>query len=360
LSIEQTDNTIEIMTIHKAKGLERDVVIIPFCKWEMTPLVAMRTIVWAKAQVKGEDKNDPVYSRVTEIGEFPVAYGNAMKDSAFAEEHCKELVMSHIDGLNMLYVAVTRAKKELYMFIEQESIAENKGVDLENISDTTPLILNAINNIEGIEVTTEKLDGTETITAKRYAFGNKIASITPKETHSGGISLTEYPSFASNITINHATRRFTDEAMQLGTEACTKGILLHKAFEGTSTKEDLYRSIEHLSANNEALANEAQQLRQHIDTAMQNEMIAEWFDGTWSDIKHEAEILRKGNRTHRPDRVMIKDNRVVVVDYKFGELKSTKYNKKVDKYMDLIREMGKYDTIEGYIWYVMLGEIERV
>jgi hypothetical protein len=32
----------------------------------------------------------------------------------------------------------------------------------------------------------------------------------------------------------------------------------------------------------------------------------------------------------------------------------------VDKYMDLIREMGKYDTIEGYIWYVMLGEIERV
>jgi hypothetical protein len=93
---------------------------------------------------------------------------------------------------------------------------------------------------------------------------------------------------------------------------------------------------------------------------MQNEMVAEWFDGTWSDIKHEAEILRKGNRTHRPDRVMIKDNRVVVVDYKFGELKSTKYNKKVDKYMDLIREMGKYDTIEGYIWYVMLGEIERV
>ena len=359
LSIEQTDNTIEIMTIHKAKGLERDVVIIPFCKWEMTPMASMRTIVWAKAQIKGEDKNDPVYSRVTEIGEFPVAYGNAMKDSAFAEEHCKELIMSHIDGLNMLYVAVTRAKKELYMFIEQTSIADNKEIDLENISDTTPLILNAINNIEDVVVTTEKLDGTETITAKRYTFGDKIASITPKETRSGGISLTEYPSYASNITINHTTRRFTDEAMPLGTEACAKGILLHKVFEGTSTKEDLYRAIDRLKANNEVLANEAQQLRQHVDTAMQNEMVAEWFDGTWNDIKHEAEILLKGNRTHRPDRVMIKDNRVVVVDYKFGELKSTKYNKKVDKYMNLIREMGKYDTIEGYIWYVMLGEIER-
>ena len=63
--------------------------------------------------------------------------------------------------------------------------------------------------------------------------------------------------------------------------------------------------------------------------------------------------------TLRPDRIMIKGDRVVVVDYKFGNITSKSHIKQVSKYMSLMREMG-YKQIEGYIWYLTRSEIVQI
>ena len=63
--------------------------------------------------------------------------------------------------------------------------------------------------------------------------------------------------------------------------------------------------------------------------------------------------------TRRPDRVMIKGNKAVVVDYKFGSEKSKLHHKQVANYMNLLHQMG-YTSIEGYIWYLSMGEIVKV
>ena len=65
-------------------------------------------------------------------------------------------------------------------------------------------------------------------------------------------------------------------------------------------------------------------------------------------------------RTRRPDRVMMKDGRLVVVDFKFGK-PSKKYNRQVKDYMQLLTRMG-YDPkqMEGYLWYVTEGRTEKV
>ena len=60
-----------------------------------------------------------------------------------------------------------------------------------------------------------------------------------------------------------------------------------------------------------------------------------------------------------PDRVMIRGTRAVVVDYKFGSRDPGRYRRQVGEYLGLRRQMG--DTqCEGYLWYVKLGEIEKV
>lgn len=51
-------------------------------------------------------------------------------------------------------------------------------------------------------------------------------------------------------------------------------------------------------------------------------------------------------QTRRPDRVMMKDREVIVVDFKFGKKRKT-YNKQVKEYMDLLSDMG-YEHIRGY------------
>ena len=56
---------------------------------------------------------------------------------------------------------------------------------------------------------------------------------------------------------------------------------------------------------------------------------------------------------------MITGNRVVVVDYKFGEHADQRYHSQVRNYLKLIRQMG-YDEVEGFLWYVELNKIEAV
>jgi CRISPR/Cas system-associated exonuclease Cas4 (RecB family) len=57
---------------------------------------------------------------------------------------------------------------------------------------------------------------------------------------------------------------------------------------------------------------------------------------------------------------MIKGDKVVIVDYKFGDKRNKAYHKQMGEYMTLISKMGRYTNIEGYIWYIALGEIEKV
>jgi hypothetical protein len=56
---------------------------------------------------------------------------------------------------------------------------------------------------------------------------------------------------------------------------------------------------------------------------------------------------------------MMKENRVVVVDYKFGHQKSGGHLAQVRKYAEMLRQM-QYNTVEGFIWYVIQNEVVAV
>ena len=87
----------------------------------------------------------------------------------------------------------------------------------------------------------------------------------------------------------------------------------------------------------------------------------EWFGGQWTRVRNEQEIIVPGSAsTRRPDRVMIaRDGRIVVVDYKFGELDAERYRRQIREYLRLLNNMG-YVSAEGFLWYVRLGKIEKV
>jgi hypothetical protein len=57
---------------------------------------------------------------------------------------------------------------------------------------------------------------------------------------------------------------------------------------------------------------------------------------------------------------MIAGDRAVIVDYKFGDKRSANYRKQMAEYMRLLGDMGLYSKVEGYVWYISLGEIESV
>ena len=88
--------------------------------------------------------------------------------------------------------------------------------------------------------------------------------------------------------------------------------------------------------------------------------IQDWYSGCWQ-LFNECAIIYKEDgvlQTRRPDRVMMRNGQVVVVDFKFGK-PNKKYNKQVQGYMQLLTRMG-YTNITGYLWYVDEELIQKV
>ncbi|MEG2728455.1 MAG: UvrD-helicase domain-containing protein [Mucinivorans sp.] len=105
LPLSGAQSAITVLTIHKAKGLEFPIVIIPFASWSVTP--SSKTRLWVSSDIEPYSTFNP----------FPVNYKKELNDSVFRSDYLREGVYSMVDNLNMLYVALTRAKVELYVFL---------------------------------------------------------------------------------------------------------------------------------------------------------------------------------------------------------------------------------------------------
>ena len=100
-------NAIQVHTIHKAKGLEFPVVLIPFCDWELDSASRPgrpNTRLWC----------DPPKQGVLKSADYLVLdYTKGLEDTQHADIFYEERMASYMDALNLLYVAFTRAKEGL-------------------------------------------------------------------------------------------------------------------------------------------------------------------------------------------------------------------------------------------------------
>lgn len=330
LSVEKSDSTIELTTIHKSKGLERKVVVIPYCNWSLDPAVN-DNIVWAAPDEKG----DPLAS----VGRFPVEYKSAMSDSIFSDEYYREKVYSHVDNVNMLYVALTRAKEALYVFIPRTE-RHNTG----------RLLWEAVRQ------------DADPSTPERVEYGAPEPP-EPENKKSDGVRsalLEEYPTSDARMTLRLPSQRyFEDGAASLAPR--NTGILMHGILNEATDAADAERRIGEARAAGRLSDGQAEELAVTIRRELNRPEVAEWFaPDFWDEIRNENDIISGAVvGTRRPDRVMIKGDRVTVVDYKFGADKHKAHLRQTGEYMRLIAEMG-YGQVEGYVWYLSLGEIVKV
>ena len=343
LTVERNEQAIEILTVHKAKGLENKAVLIPYCSWQLEPKASgnVQNIVWAEAQ-----------GDIPEAGCFPVRFKKTMAESGFSEEYYRETVYAHVDNINLLYVALTRAAESLHIFIPQRGTRHVGSLLLEQLT------------ADGKEARLEELTGryTRGETTERFEFGEFTgpADTTRKGTETLHTVLERYPTAQADLRLRLPSQRYFEEETATELSPRNQGIMMHRAFENAETEADIEKAIEGMERDATLNASEAAQLRDTIARALADPTAREWFDGHWQRIRNENEIIIPGQpTTRRPDRVMIDGERAVVVDYKFGEHAPARYRRQIGDYCALLRDMG-YGRTEGYLWYVKLGKIERV
>lgn len=342
LSIERSETSVEIMTVHKAKGLERKAVIIPYCSWMLEP----KSAGWAPNIVWAESEGD-----TAGIGRFPVRYGKTMSESDFSAEYYRERVYAHVDNINLLYVALTRAAESLHVFIPPFA------------ADREPAHVGAL--------LWQALKNSNPEDSDRFEFGEftgPVAADADSEKTEHTV-LKDYPTMQPDLRLRLPSQRYFEEDER---ELAPRnfGILMHKAFQDATSREDIRLAVKNMQRDALISDEEAAVLSQMIERAFENPVVCEWFDGSWDSVRNENAIIRPDSDlrtvadddlTKRPDRVMLKGRRAVVVDYKFGKREGSEgaYRKQIRRYLDLIRRMG-YTECEGYLWYVKYGEIEKV
>ena len=346
LSVEESETTIEITTIHKAKGLEKRAVLIPYCTWQLDPKSsgAVNNIVWAEA---ADDELEG-------LGRFPVKYKRTMADSAFSDEYYREQVYAHVDNINLLYVALTRAKESLHVFVP----------DTGTKNPTVGSLMVAALETGGDGVRIGEMRGRHTVSeaGERFEFGEFAGPDDGSPAADGPTHtiLEEYPTAEANPRLRLPSQRYFDEETQVELSPRNFGILMHRVFEKAATEAEIDRAVADMRADGVIGAADAEILRGMIARTFEDPLVHGWFDGSWTEVRNEHEIIVPGDASvRRPDRVMTRGTEAVVVDYKFGALETERHRRQVASYLALLRRMG-YTEVSGYLWYVKLGTIERV
>lgn len=357
---------IRILSIHKSKGLEYHTVLLPFCDWKMEN-ETFNHMLWCRINEEDADKEP-----FCELDLTPVNYSSAMAESYFSDSYREERLQLWVDNLNLLYVAFTRACKNLIVWCKDEqkdtvskllresidcmkeikmtcNMPELDEEDEENKEENDEPIVYEYGEI-CISGEKKKSDSTNRLVAIPDAVNVKIESLE-----------TEIDFKQSNRSADFI-RGDEDEEENLRSQYIRQGQLLHTLFASIDTKEDLTAAIERLLFEGVIeSAEKAQEIYEIAERALNLDEVKDWYSGEWT-LYNECSIIYNDEQgkmqTRRPDRVMMKGKEVIVVDFKFGK-KKPEYSTQVREYMSLLSEMG-YTDIKGYIWYVYSGELENV
>lgn len=342
---------IRILSIHKSKGLEFHTVLLPFCDWKMEN-ETHNHLVWCA----------PQHTPFSDLDIVPVNYSTAMQQSIYRDDFLNERLQLWVDNLNLLYVAFTRAKKNLIIWGK----AGQKGT-------VSELLSQAIESIPALETSPsfcmvkEEREEEDII----YTGGELYLSSTKKGNNSSANKLLLEPqrltvhleTLETNIEFKQSNRSadFIRGEEETGEKYIRQGQLLHNLFSVIRTQSDIPSAIERLRFEGIIeSAKQEEQIRKLTEWALKHPLVKEWYSGSWT-LYNECAIIYQENgelQTRRPDRVMMKNGEVIVVDFKFGKKHAT-YNKQVHEYMNLLANMG-YQHIRGYLWYVFNNELEEI
>ncbi|MBI5181841.1 MAG: UvrD-helicase domain-containing protein [Nitrospirae bacterium] len=302
-------DAVNVMTVHKAKGLEFAVVIM---------LLYERTKGKNSNFIINEQEDSIELLRITK----EILKSDTQLEEISREEETKELVNS----LNSLYVGFTRAKEELYV------------IGVRGEEDAFPIDL---------------------LPANEYAASEK-----PLEA-----SHEDKPS-AEHIKISHYHQGLVQEAgieKDLNIREKQRGEFIHRVLSNINyLHDDLENEIIGIikNANKEAGTGYPEaEIKNTVVNIIKHKDVSEYFiQKPDREIKKEQEFSDENGGLFRMDRVVIDKGKAVVIDYKTGMDKEAegKYISQIKAYLKILKEIYHNKDIEGLIVYVDIKEVRRV
>ncbi len=334
-STEQSD-AMQLMTIHKSKGLQFRVVLLPFISWTFKHQRNLYPILWVYSDQKLLNK----------LGAVPVKMKKEFLNTYFEEFYREEEGKAAVDRLNILYVAFTRARECLYGNLLTMKNGKSAGSYLFDIFS---------GNQEGKKLNFSEYLDTETNT---FSFGRVPPGTGIKE-HLTGDPVIGYPLILNNERLRiklHSKSYFEIKSDQRGDKRYY-GLLMHEILASINTITDVEDAVKRYLLKGVIGIDEYRDIRTKIYNALDQEDVRDWFSEEVT-VRSEKDIVTPDGTIKRPDRIIFDKDSIKIVDFKFGN-ELPEHKKQIEEYRTLLIEMG-YEKVEAFLWYVELSKVVPV
>jgi ATP-dependent exoDNAse (exonuclease V) beta subunit len=350
IPVSDSIDAINVMTIHKSKGLEFSHVFIPFFDWSLLPQTSpeMAPLLWCK----------PDQEPFNEMELVPVRYKNDLAQSIFYREFFAEKFNTFIDNLNLMYVVFTRARSGLWVWASYSGQLKTVGdllkQSVENQTLWGALGLNKTQSVDFTKVYNPESQLLELGELSVLKDSDKKKKQMMKDVRLSDFKFADFRQF---LKIKKRGEDFftSDDKRQSG---INKGKLIHEILSLVETTDDLQKAVRQIETEGKINSGEAKEMLSELTGLLKDQEVAGWFNGSLR-VVNERNILTGINGIKRPDRIMIGTDEVVVVDYKSGELESEKYKYQLRTYIRELKNCG-YENVSGYIWYTRQNKRVKV
>jgi len=310
------EDAIRIMTIHKAKGLKFQVVILDYQDRRNR---LSKEEFWY-------DINIPEVPDLTKTL-LPLSR-EPMTALGLESIYNHEREKTRMDFLNLAYVAFTRPVEALFVVCEAESKKEKFSKEM---------------------VSFLKASGIYKEDKLLYKFGELQKLDTPEAMPQKNITLSQWTSNGGDFPVQLAPAEEVYWKHAGADSQRARGKLVHEILSGIQSTKDIQKAVNLFLAKGVIDSMEAKELTVSIRRVTEHPELKAYFSDDVL-VKNETEVLLADGEIVRPDRVVMCNKEMVIIDYKTGE-KEKKHIAQINGYKQAFYQLG-YKTVKGILVYL--------
>lgn len=307
-TIQASENidAIQIMTIHKSKGLEFPIVFIPmmnknrdneFTNWFDT------------------NENDALKS--VNINQF--SKNLEVYDEEIQKFNKKNSYKNLIDRLCLQYVATTRPVEQLFFYLQKANKTSNNLELLEFIQTKNTENADSFDLYEVNPEMLKKHSKTKTSSFKTQNIQH-LKNINEKST---------------SIKIATPSKNY-----QVRNEKVRIGLFVHELLSKINTEKDINKVLEGYALEGQITLEEKNEIQITLQEIVKR--YSEFFDEKWEVINEKDIMISENGESHisRPDRILKSEEGYIIVDFKTGEQKD-KDEEQIQGYKNILERLGR-------------------